>query len=72
MCHLIETPVIKDMRLTARQLGITDKVLRLSACGCACPTCREALEDVLDLLGVDAVRQIHHALRSTVPPDPRD
>ena len=70
MCALIETPIIKDMRQTARLLGIVEDLIQLRAC-CgreACADCVQRLDAALEILGVPTP----HPIRLTVPPDPRD
>ena len=70
MCALIETPIIRDMRRTARELGIVAELTELRAC-CgreACADCIGRLDAALDLLGVPSERRP----RLTIPPDPRD
>ena len=70
MCRLIETPLLRDMRQTARQLGIVADLIALRDC-CgreACDECRQRINNALEMLGVHAPT----IPRSPLPADPRD
>lgn len=42
------TPIVKDMRMTARELGVTARLEATLGCDCAkCPTCATRLAESL-------------------------
>lgn len=64
-----ETPIIRDMRRTARELGITNAVMRAYTYGRLEEGDRRDLGDALEYLGV--VPEVL-ALLTPGEPDPRD
>ena len=63
MLTLIETPIIKDMRQTAKALGVVDRLQEIAE-HTECRHCAQALEDALAILGAETIS-------ATPPPDPR-
>lgn len=69
MCRLIETPIIKDMRETAKALGVTDHLIGILKCPCSgmCIVCLDRLKAALSTLGIDQPSPFDRPA-----PDPRD
>lgn len=74
MCRLIETPIIRDMRRTAAQLGIVDDLITIRRLGWGDlpEDARLRLDHALEVLGVDPPLFPPAASTPFDAPDPRD